>query len=137
MKLDYLDPIMPPVTEFNKPFWDGCAKRELRLQTCSECAAQWYPEGPCCPSCLSSNFTWKAVSGKGRVWSYVIMHQQYIAAYADETPYVVAMIELDEGPRLYCGIAGSKEKLACDAAVEVTFDNLGERFIPMFRLAPG
>jgi uncharacterized OB-fold protein len=134
MNIEAFHKVIPPVTETNRPFWEGCKLGELRLQTCNDCGMLWFPEGPCCPDCLSSKIAWKAVSGRGKVWSYIIMHQKYMAAFADEVPYLVAMIHLEEGPRMYSTVVNAPVDLACDTPVEVIFESIGDRTIPKFKL---
>lgn len=126
--------IVPPVTETNRPFWDGCEARELRLQNCNNCGENWFPEGPCCPSCLSFDTSWKRVSGRGTVWSFITMHQKYMQAFADEVPYLVAMIHLEEGPRMYSTLVNAPDDLACGMPVSVVFESIGGRTIPKFEV---
>lgn len=127
--------IVPPITDINRPYWDGCEAGELRLQRCNDCGTFWFPEAPTCPNCLSGSYAWKPVSGRGKVWSSILMHQKYVPAYADEVPYLVAMIELEEGPCMYSTVVDAPEVLPCDTPVEVVFEDIGGRVIPKFRIA--
>lgn len=113
--------LLPPVTSVNQPFWDGCAAGELRLQTCDQCGRQRYPDSPVCPRCLSPLFHWQAVSGEGRLWSWLRMHQRYFPAFADEVPYLVAYVKLAEGPFMVSALAEEPEKLAIDLPVRAVF----------------
>jgi uncharacterized OB-fold protein len=129
--------MLPEITKANRPFWDGCAAGELRLQTCKKCGFHRYPDSDLCPRCLSHDSEWLKVSGKGRVWSWVIMHQKYFDAFADELPYAVLLVELEEGPRIMSGLVGDPNELQIDRMVEVTFVTVAEqRVIPKFRMVP-
>ena len=136
MDVDALVKIMPPVTDANRPFWEGTLAGELRLQVCDSCGLARYPEAPVCPRCLAEQATWTAASGRARLWSWIVMHQNYIAAFADELPYLVAFVQLDEGPFMYSAIVDPPAELRCDMPLEVVFDILSaERAIPKFRVA--
>ena len=81
------------------------------------------------------NFAVKSVSGRGTVFSFVTFHRVYRPAFAEDVPYVVALVELDEGPRLLTNILGiSPDEVRCEMAVEVVFDDSdGDVSIPKFR----
>lgn len=126
--------LLPPVTEASRPFWEGAEAGYLCLQVCDDCGKARFPDSPVCPHCLSSATTWKPVSGRGRVWSWIRMHQNYLTAFSDQLPYVVLFVELDEGPRLMSSFQGSHETLTVGMPVEVVFERLAEaRVIPSFR----
>lgn len=125
---------LPPITKLNAPFWEGTKKGELRLQTCNECGHQWYPPSTHCPNCLSRNYAWKAVSGRGKVWSWVIFHQRYFRAFEDELPYNVTLVELEEGVMMMSTLRGIDDKdVHCDLPVKVAFeDATDEQSVPYF-----
>jgi len=127
--------MLPEITEVNRPYWEGCEVGELRLQTCIHCGFCRYPDSELCPRCLSHEWAWRKVSGKGRVWSWVVVHQKYFEAFADELPYTVLLVELDEGPRIISGLVGEARRLRIDQPVEVVFTRVAnERSIPKFRI---
>jgi|688.fasta_scaffold06409_14 uncharacterized OB-fold protein len=134
MNLEQFARILPPITDFNRPYWEGCAAGELRLQCCRRCDETWFPEAPCCPRCLSTDTIWRAVSGRGTVWSHIRMHQKYIAAYADEVPYTVIMVKLQEGPRMYSALVSGSPAPQVGSPVMVEFTAVGDRVIPKFRV---
>src|SRR5579875_1867422 len=128
--------LLPPVTEANRQFWEGAAAGELRLQVCDDCGTVRFPDSQLCPNCLSHATTWKPVSGRGKVWSWICMHQNYLSAFSDQLPYIVLFVELDEGPRLMSSFQGDPETLAIDMPVEVVFESVGDtRAVPSFRSA--
>jgi uncharacterized OB-fold protein len=102
---EYAKPL-PLRTEENAPFFDYLNAGELRLQRCGACGAWRYPPAHSCPECLTEGGDWTAVSGTGSVYSFIVVHQRYDAAFADDIPYNVAVVELDEGPRLVTNLVG-------------------------------
>jgi len=82
------------------PFWEGCARGELLVQTCSNCGHRRFPPRPMCPVCRSIEATWEPTSGRGRVWSVIIPHPPLLPAYADLAPYNVIVVELEEDPMI-------------------------------------
>ncbi|MGH2850214.1 MAG: Zn-ribbon domain-containing OB-fold protein [Solirubrobacteraceae bacterium] len=136
MNLDDYEKLLPQITEANRPFWEGCLAGELRLQVCESCGQRRLPDSPVCPRCLSRDFEWRAQSGRGRVWSWIVMHQRYLEAFADELPYVVLLVELDEGPWMISALDGDQRRLRIDAPLEVTFSRIDhDRAIPKFRVS--
>lgn len=97
---------LPEPTELSQPFWDGTRARELRLQRCSQCDAFRFPPVVLCRECLAEEHEWTATSGTGTVWSYVVQHRPATPAFADEVPYVVAIVELAEGPLMLTNVIG-------------------------------
>lgn len=132
---EYAKPL-PTLTDENRPFWDACRAGRLSLQRCSACAHWRYPISRFCPRCLSPDFEWTSVSGRGTVFSYVVFHQSYHAGFKGDVPYNVAMIQLEEGPRMYSNIVGTpNDQVRIGDAVEVVFDPVTpEVTIPRFRL---
>jgi uncharacterized OB-fold protein len=124
--------ILPPDTELSRPFWEGCRENELRLQHCSDCDRfQFYPR-IVCSHCGGSALSWRAVSGRGCVASFTIVRRSISRAY--EAPYVVALIDLAEGPRMMSGVVGCEpENVAVGDTVEVQFEawNL-DYMLPVF-----
>jgi len=123
----------PRPTPETEPYWEGCAAGELRLQRCTTCDAHYFPPRPFCPTCLSGDVVWEAVSGRGTLHTYVINHR---AAPGFEAPYAIAVVQLDEGPRMMSNIVGvdpTPEALVLDMALQVSFETRGEIQLPVFR----
>ncbi|MFF3574570.1 Zn-ribbon domain-containing OB-fold protein [Nocardia jiangxiensis] len=114
--------LLPEITATNGPFWQGCAQGELRLQVCDACGTFRFPDAPVCPRCLHDSFTWKKTSGTGRLWSWIRIHQRYLAAYADEIPYVVAFVQLSEGPFLITHLVDGPPDSWLDQPVRAVFE---------------
>lgn len=132
---DYAKPL-PVLTDENRPFWQTGQRGRLSLQRCGSCSHLRYPISRFCPRCLSPQFEWTDVSGRGTVFSFVVFHRAYHAGFAQEIPYNVALVQLDEGPRLYSNIVGTpNEQVRVGDAVAVVFDQVTpEVWIPKFRL---
>ena len=121
---EYIKPLPSPTT-LDAPFWEAAKKHELRLQKCLGCGKLWYPPSVGCPHCLSDNYQWAKMSGQGKIWSWVLFHQRYFPAFADDIPYNVAVVQLDEGPLMTSNIVGvENQDLKCDLPVEVVFDEV-------------
>ncbi|MGC0339953.1 Zn-ribbon domain-containing OB-fold protein [Streptomyces sp. SLBN-8D4] len=82
------------------PFWQYAARGELRVQACADCGELRFPPRPCCPHCQSFEDEWRPVSGRGRIWSYVVPHPPLLPEYAAQAPYNVIVVELEEAPRI-------------------------------------
>ena len=135
---EYTKPL-PSLTKHNRPFFEGAKQGELRLQRCGACGHHWFPPSTSCPRCLSPEFQWIRASGRGRVWSWIVMHQLYFTAFRTDLPYVVAFIELEEGPRLMSTLVDvPREAIRCDMPVQVTFEDATDEIaIPKFRPVAG
>ena len=96
----------PPATALPQPFWAGGLSGELRLQRCANCGHIRYPVSTICPVCWSADCDWTPLSGRGTVQSHIVFERAYHEAWADQVPYVVALIELDEGPVLVSNVVG-------------------------------
>jgi len=134
---EYLKPIPVP-SEDSKPYWEGAQRHELRLQRCQECGAFRLPPAPLCPECTALGGEWTKVSGRGKIYSFVIFHRAYHKAFEKDLPYAVAVIELKEGPRLLSNIVGiTPDQICCDMPVEVTFEDITpDTTLPKFRPIP-
>ncbi len=124
---------LPTPTPETQDFWDGTLAGEIRLQRCSVCDHTYFPPRPFCPSCTSRHVQVFAASGRGTLYSYVI-NQRSMPGY--EAPYSIAVVELEEGPRMMTNIVGcdqTPEALQLDMAVEVTFERCSEEIaLPLF-----
>jgi uncharacterized OB-fold protein len=128
------EPIRPTINDVNRPFWDACARGELRLQRCRSCGHLRYPAAIVCPACLSAETEWQAVSGRGKVFSFVVFQRAYHPAWEGRVPYNVALIELDEGPILLSNVIDvDNARLTVGLDVRIAFRRLDEALsIPVF-----
>ena len=116
---------IPVPNEWTKPFWDATAEGRLLLKRCDACQSFiWYPRG-ICPACGSLKTSWVEASGKGTIYSFTI-NRRADGAYKGALPYVLAYVELEEGPRVLTNIVGGDpESLEIGQAVKVVFEDTG------------
>jgi uncharacterized protein len=128
---------LPTLNDENRPFWQGAREGKLRMQRCAGCGHIRFPISHVCPDCLSYEFAWTDLSGRGEVFAYIVYHQLYNKAFAADLPYNVALVQLEEGPRMYSNIVGcSNDAVKVGDLLEVMFDPVTpEITIPKFRLA--
>jgi uncharacterized protein len=119
----------------SKEFWDGCHRHEFQMQKCDQCNKYYFPTGPICPHCFSTNFKWEKLSGKAEVYSFVIVRRSPGPDWDADVPYVMADIQLAEGPRMISNVIGCKpEDVKIGMKVEVTFDDVTETVsLPKFK----
>ena len=128
------DKAVPLPTPDTQPFWDGCAAGELRLQRCTDCGQAYFYPRPVCPACGSRNVEWFTASGRATLYSYVINHRP-APGFEDEAPYAIAVVELEEGPRMMTNITGlpaTPEALELDMPLQVRFEPRGDVSLPVF-----
>jgi len=118
---------LPVVNEESRPFWDACKRHELILQHCQACGAYGFYPRMLCKACHSDKLAWERVSGEGTIYSYTVCHRPAGPAFKAEVPYVVALIELREGPRMVSNIVTpDAESVRIGQAVRVTFHDVTE-----------
>ena len=125
---------LPEPTPETQHFWDGARAGELRLQRCDECAHVYFPPRPFCPQCASRSVSVFAASGRARLDSYVINNRPHPAF---DGPYAIALVALEEGPRMMSNIVGCEqtpEALVLDMPLQVTFEAQNDTIsLPLFR----
>lgn len=90
----------------SKVYWDAAARGELVLKRCTVCTKRHFPPRYLCPTCWSETLEWTRSTGKGAVHTFTVMHRAPMPAFGERLPYVVALIDLDEGPRMMANILG-------------------------------
>lgn len=118
-------------------YWAALDAGRLMFQRCRACGAAQLPAREECTSCLSPELEWEAAKGGAKLISWVVYHRPYHEAFADRVPYNVAVVELEEGPRLISNVLGPIEGLRIDMALRL---ELGESFgqrVPQFRPVAG
>lgn len=114
---------VPEPDEDSAPFWEACGRHELLAQRCDDCGAWRFPPRPMCPGCNSFASSWTALAGRGRVWSWVVAHPPLLPAFAALAPYVVAVVELEEGIRMV-GRLIDVEQVAEALPVSVVYEDI-------------
>ena len=107
-----------------KEWWEGARQHKYLVRKCNKCGHKWFPPlFPACAKCTSMDTGWFETAGRGVIHSYVVVVQPIVGAFVGTVPYVVAIIELDEGPRLISNVVHIEpEKVHCDMPVKVIFD---------------
>ncbi|GAA2123375.1 Zn-ribbon domain-containing OB-fold protein [Actinomadura napierensis] len=125
---------VPRPTPDTRPFWDGAAAGELRVQRCRACARHFFYPRPACPHCGSGDVEWVTATGRATLHSYVINHRP-APGFEDEAPYVIAIVELEEGVRMMSNIVGvpaDPGHLPLDLPLRVVFERRGDVELPLF-----
>lgn len=126
---------VPSPSPLTAPYWEAARDGRLLLRRCDACGAVSHPPRPLCVACWSDAVSWVTAKGSGRIVSATIVHQPPSPAYAAEVPYVLAIVDLEEGPRMMANIVGCKPgDVRIGAKVRVTFEERGEVRIPQFEL---
>lgn len=124
----------PPIrpTADTLPFWDGCRDRVLRYQACEDCGAvQRIPRGVCA-ACHGLRLAWRDSAGRGAVLSHTTVRRAPTAAFKAGTPYVIALVDLDEGFRLMVNVrGGSDTPLTIGQRVRIGFEPRGDATVPI------
>ena len=125
----------PRPTPVSRPYWEGCREGRLLLQQCGSCGKhQFYPR-IMCSHCNGDTLAWVPASGQGTVSSYTVVRRPVSPGYAADTPYVIALIALAEGPTMMSNIIGcAPEAVTVGMPVEVSFEAWSEEIsVPKFR----
>lgn len=122
---DYTKPLPVPDAD-SAPYWEGCRAHKLLLQRCDACASFRFPASQVCPHCTSREAQWVQSSGRGKVFSWIVVrHPVPAEVYAAEVPYTVALIDLDEGVRMASNLIGCDPDAVTDGMrVSVQFDDV-------------
>ncbi|MFO0997004.1 MAG: Zn-ribbon domain-containing OB-fold protein [Alphaproteobacteria bacterium] len=128
---------LPRRDGLNGEFYEYCARGELRFQRCSECGAWRHMPRYHCAKCGSERWSWERSSGKGTLYSWTVCHRAFHPGFADDVPYVVAIVELEEGPRIATQIVDrTPDELRLSMPVEVVFEPMVPGVVlPKFRAA--
>jgi hypothetical protein len=136
MVTDYRKPLPRPTVD-TKEYWEGCKRHELLVQRCRDCGAyRFYPAGMC-HRCQSVNSEWANVSGKGTIYSWIVVNRPVSPAWADEVPYIAVIVELDEdaGVRIPGNLVDcAPNDVKAGMPVEVVFEDVtSEVTLPKWR----
>jgi hypothetical protein len=129
---------LPAVDDLTRPFWEAAQQHQLVVQRCRACGYFNHPPRLVCDTCQSQQLAFEPVSGKGSIYSFSVMHQQNIAGFEEQVPYLNILVELDEQPRLFmvANLPGSeRESIKIGRRVEVYFEKIDEEIsLPQFRV---
>ncbi len=128
-----MEPVPTPDT---KPFWDAAREGQLLIPRCDACEKYHFYPRSLCPHCGSDALSWKAVSGRGKLASFVVNYRP-VPRTDDGSPVVVAIVQLDEGPQIMTNLVVADpdpQNIALDSAVAVQFLPVGDSAVPVFEL---
>ena len=131
------DKPLPVIDPGTRPFWDAARDHRLSIQKCKSCGKYHFYPRELCPHCHSDDLEWTDISGRGEIYSFTIARRPAGPVYADDVPYVIAMIALDEGPRMMTNlIVDDVETVQIGDRVAVHFDDVTDEVtLPKFVLA--
>jgi uncharacterized protein len=118
---------LPRPTDLSRPFWDAAKQHELCVQQCTSCRKHVFYPRYSCPHCGARELEWVRVSGRATVYSYTVARRPTHAAFADRVPYVIAIVELDEGPRMTTNVVGCPpDDVHIGMAVQTSFEDVDD-----------
>ncbi|WP_137894436.1 Zn-ribbon domain-containing OB-fold protein [Ramlibacter sp. 2FC] len=111
----------------SRPYWSAASEGRLLIRACKACGAKHFMPRHLCPECWSDQLEWVDSAGRGTVHSFSIVHRAPTPEFAAGTPYVIAMVDLDEGPRMFANVIGEGAlAVAIGDRVRVTFEERGD-----------
>ena len=121
------------------PYWTAARERRLLIRQCKVCNARHFMPRHLCPHCWSDQLEWIESSGGGVVYSFSIVHRAPTAVFAAHAPYVIALIDLDDGPRMFANVVGATAlDVEIGDRVSLTFEDRGDgAMLPQFVRAGG
>ncbi len=126
----------PQIDPSTQEFWDAARRGVLRIKHCNACGANHYYPRPFCPTCWSTDVEWIDAAGTGTLYTYSVVHANDLPTFRSRVPYVVAMVDLDEGPRMETNLVDCPfDELRVGMRVTVVFEDEGELVLPRFRPA--
>ncbi len=131
--MGFLDKPVPSPSEDSQPFWDACQRQELIIQRCDDCGHHRFPPSLLCPCCMSMRTTWVKATGKATVFSFQVTYRPFYPAW--DPPYNVAIVQLEEGPRMHTNIVGvDNDELFIGMPVKVVFEKIegSDWYLPKF-----
>jgi hypothetical protein len=128
---------LPVPTKWSKPFWEGTKQRKLLLKRCRACGYIDHPPYLYCTECLSDDHEWIEASGKATLYAFAINEYGVPFPFMPDLPYVLALVDLEEGPRMISNIVECDHKaLKNGMALEVVFEKVSEDIaLPKWRPA--
>jgi uncharacterized OB-fold protein len=116
---------LPRIDEESRGYWEALARHELYVQRCRDCGTVRFPPRAVCTQCMSSATEWLRCSGRGTVYSFTVTHQNQAPGFREELPYVLAIVELAEGPRVMTNVVEcAPDAVRIGMPVEVVFDDV-------------
>ena len=128
---------LPIPDHYTQVWWDAAAERRLLVVRCRSCAVAHYYPRPFCPRCGSDDVAWEEASGDATLYTWSVVHQNDMPPFRDRVPYVAAVVDLAEGPRMMTNVVGCEfDALQAGMALRLEITDIGEGVhVPLFRPA--
>lgn len=129
-------PVMDPD---GGPFWESCRRHEAKIQRCSDCRVFRFPPSAFCRECGSGRFEWTPVSGRGTVYSTVVLYRAPTKAWEQDVPLNCSLVELEEGARIWSNVVGCPpDDVSIGMPVQIVYDDVTDEVtLPRFRPVRG
>lgn len=118
---------LPRIDRDHEEWWAGLRRHELLVQECPRCNILVFPPEPACPACRSLERGWRRSSGRGKVYSWVVVRRPSHPYFADKVPYAAVVVEMEEGFRVVGSIDCAIDELRDGLPVEVGFEDVNEQ----------
>ena len=133
---------LPNPTEDSEDYWEACKSERLSIPLCGECGHRWLPPSRICPLCLSEAVSLSPVSGRARLFSWIVVHSSQHPGFHGEPPFNVAMVQLEEGPIMHTRIDGldgaEVDDFEIGMELEVSYEEVDDEIsLPVFKPAAG
>ncbi len=127
---------LPRLYDWNRPYFRAAVAGKLTLQQCRACGALIYYPRPACPECLSMDYDWVELSGRGRIYSFAVVWRPQHPAFLSRVPITLATIELEEGPQMVSNVVNCPpERVEIGLPVRVVFERVSDEIaLPKFEL---
>lgn len=127
---------LPTINILTRPFWEGTKRHELLLQRCRECGRYRFPPRVICPGCISEEFDWIPASGRGAVYTYTVVYRSPMPSFDADLPYVIGIIELEEGARVMSHVIGCRpEEVKVGLSVQLVFEDVSDE-VSLYKFQP-
>jgi len=126
------DKPLPDQSKVAKPYWRAATEGRLEIQRCESCERFVFPPRYACPYCHSESLAWTEVSGEGSIYTYSVVHRSPTSAWEGETPYVIAIVELEEGAFIFSSVSVDPTEVQVGQPVNVVFEQRNGVALPKF-----
>ncbi len=126
---------LPVIDAETEPFWAAAKERKFLFRHCTACGRNHFYPRHYCPHCWSEDCEWRPAAGTGRIYSYTVIHHNDIPPFSEMLPYIVGLIELDEGVRVTANVVEcTPDVVHVGMPVEVIFEHINDAVVlPQFR----
>ena len=125
---------LPAPDDETQPFWAAARDHRLLIKRCADCGATHFYPRPFCPHCWSTAVRWEEASGDAILYTWSVVHQNDLPPFPERVPYVAAVVDLTEGPRMMTNVVGcAPDRLEVGMALRVTYERLTDEVtVPVF-----